>query len=153
MNTSIGMKMPRFHGRRSEDYGPWRHRSRAARLVKGVWPFVESNYTFSDAAASSETSPVQFEKISARLAKVSGILISALSDAPIRVLLDMDGEPDALLSLLDSRYACSRTVSKIAVQTQLSRMSYTGQNLSACIDEYTPLFHKLDRISPYSRKS
>ena len=35
--TSSGMKLPRFHGNRGEDYGLWRHRLRAACRVKGVW--------------------------------------------------------------------------------------------------------------------
>ena len=49
--TSSGMKQPRFHGNRGEDYGLWRHRLRAACRVKGVWGVVDTTQT------SSTTTP------------------------------------------------------------------------------------------------
>lgn len=72
------------------------------------------------------------------------INISALGDAPLRVVIDTDGEPDAMLRVLDSRYASCRTVSRIAVQTERFRMSYTGKNRSQYVDNYTTIFSKLD---------
>lgn len=60
--------------------------------------------------------------------------------------MDMDEEPDAVLRLLESWYTLNRTVSRIAVQTQLFHRSYAGQNISEYIDEYTTTFFKLDRM-------
>lgn len=44
----------------------------------------------------------------------------------------------------DSSYASNRTVSRIFVQTQLFRMTYTEQNMSEYRDTYTSLFSQLD---------
>ena len=49
---SSGIKVPRFHIRRGEDYGLWRLRLRAACRVKGAWNVVQSD---SDLAVSTTT--------------------------------------------------------------------------------------------------
>ena len=63
-----------------------------------------------------------------------GIIFSALGDAPLRVVMDVDDDFSRMLSLLDARYASNSTVSRIAVQTQLFRMSYKGQDMSSYVD-------------------
>ena len=35
--STSGVKIPRFHGRRDDDYNLWRHRLRAACRIKNVW--------------------------------------------------------------------------------------------------------------------
>ena len=60
--------------------------------------------------------------------------------------MDVDDDPARMLQLLDSRYASNRTVSRIAVQTQLFRMSCNGQDMSSYIDQYTSLFSQLERM-------
>lgn len=145
-DTSSGMKIPRFHGRRGEDYGLWRHRLRAACRVKGVWRVVDSlsdSTTSTESTAGPSTSSVRDQ---VKREKASGIIISSLGDAPLRVVMDVDDDPVQMLKLLDSRYASNRTVSRIAVQTQLFRLSYTGQNMSTYIDQYTTLFSQLERM-------
>ena len=146
-NSGTGIKIPRFHGKRGEDYGLWRLRLRAACRVKGVWNVVESSSDSSTAtdAASGETDTAPSRNI-AKLEKASGIIISALGDAPLRVVLEADDDPKRMLKLLDARYASNRTVSRIAVQTQLFRMRYTDQNMSTYVDQYTSLFAQLERM-------
>lgn len=78
--------------------------------------------------------------------KASGIIITDLGDVPLRVVLEADDDPACMRKLLDARYASSRTASRIAVQTQLSRMSYTGQHMFTFIDQYTALFNQLGRV-------
>lgn len=56
----------------------------------------------------------------------------------------MDDDPGRMLQLLDARYPSNRTVSRIAVQTQLFRMSYNGQNTSEHEDQFSSLFSQLD---------
>ena len=73
-------------------------------------------------------------------------IISALGDALLRVVMDVDDNTARMLQLLDSRYASNRTVSRIAVQTQLFRMSYNCQDMSSHIDQYTSLFSQLVRM-------
>ena len=80
----------------------------------------------------------------AKREKTSGIIISALGDAPLRVVMDAEDDPARMLQLLDSRYASNRTVSRISVQTQLFQMLYTDQNISTYIDQYTSLFSQLE---------
>ena len=46
----------------------------------------------------------------------SGIIVSALSDAPLSVIMDIDDDPARTMQLLSARYASNRTVSRIAVQ-------------------------------------
>ena len=78
--------------------------------------------------------------------KASGIIISALGDSPLRVVLEADDDPKRMLKLLDARYASNRTVSRIAVQTQLFRMRYTDQTMSTYADKYTSLFSQLEQM-------
>lgn len=94
---------------------------------------------------STSTTTVQTRSL-AKHEKASGIIITALGDGPLRVVLEADDDSTRMLQLLDDRYASSRTVSRIAVQTQLFRMSYTGQNMSAYIDHYSSLFNQLERM-------
>lgn len=147
-NTS-GIKIPRFRGRREEDYCLWRLRLRAACRVKGVWGVVASptdtvSITTSDDNATRTAS--ESARQIAKREKASGIIISALGDSPLRVVLEADDDPKRMLELLDGRYASNRTVSRISVQTQLFRMTYTNQNMSSYVDKYTSLFAQLERM-------
>ena len=149
-NGSSGIKIPRFHGRRGEDYGLWRLRLRAACRVKGVWGVVGSSSTSSSSTTTTTTTTDQESPPSARdiskMEKASGIIISALGDSPLRVVLEADDDPKRMLKLLDARYASNRTVSRIAVQTQLFRMRYTDQAMSTYVDKYTSLFSQLEQM-------
>lgn len=145
MGEASVTKIPRFNGRRGEDYGLWRLRLRAACRIKGVWKLVES--TSATTLSSSDDTTImdaQKEKMTAKLEKASAMIISALGDSPLRVVADADGDPARMLMLLDTRYASNRTVSRIAVQTQLYRMRYKGQDMAKYIDEYTALFSQLE---------
>lgn len=144
------LKLVRFHGKRGEDYGLWRMRLRAACRVKGVWNVVESTSETTLASTSQEKDSQQpsssvtaseKEKHLEKLEKASAIIISALGDAPLRVVMEADDDPSKMLRLLDARYASSRTVSRIDVATQLFRMSYKGQNMSSYIDQFTTRTH------------
>lgn len=81
----------------------------------------------------------------AKREKAFGLIVSPLGDAPLRVVLEADDDSTCVVTLLDRRYASNRTVSRIAVQTQLFRMSHTGQNRSMFIEQYTALFTQLER--------
>lgn len=154
--TSTTLKLPRFYGKRNEDYGLWRMRLRAACRVKGVWRAVESGSSSETAEQNSEsleqpsTSDQQASSSMKcdveKSEKASAIIISALGDAPLRVVMEAEDDPARMMKLLDARYASSRTVSRIAVQTQLFRMNYTGQNMSTYIDQFTSLFSQLERM-------
>eukprot|EP00171_Calliarthron_tuberculosum_P008425 IDg8425t1 len=148
------IKIPRFHGRRGDYYGLWRLRLRAICRVKGLWsvveagsfhPFEASTTSSAQDAPSSVGAPI-IAKNTAKLEKASGIIISALGDAPLRVVIDADDNPARMLKLLDARYASNRTVSRIAVQTQLFRMQYTDQNMASYVDTYASLFSQLERM-------
>lgn len=64
-----------------------------------------------------------------KLEKASGTIIFALGNTPRRVVTEADDNPKLLLELLDNRYASNPTVSRIALQTQLYRIRYSGQDL------------------------
>ena len=148
-NSGTGIKIPRFHGKRGDDYGLWRLRLRAACRVKGVWNVVDrtaSSTSTSETTHPGTTAASESAKRVAKREKASGLIISALGDAPLRVVLEADDDPERMLKLLDARYASNRTVSRIAVQTQLFRMTYTNQNMSAYVDQYTSLFSQLERM-------
>ena len=144
-----GIKIPRFHGRRGDDYGLWRLRLRAACRVKGVWGVVESVSGSSTTTTTTTTDvddTVRSTRDIVKREKASGIIISALGDAPLRVVIEAHDNPKRMLQLLDARYASNRTVSRIAVQTQLFRMRYTDQNMSSYVDKYTSLFAQLEQM-------
>lgn len=77
---------------------------------------------------------------------LSGTIISALLDAVIHVGLAPDDDSRHMITLLDRWYPSNRTVSIIAVQTQLFRMQYTGQNISTYNDQYNTLSAQLERM-------
>lgn len=144
---SMSIKIPRFNGRRDDDYGLWRHRLRAACRSKGVWGVVSPPLTTTDTTATGlESTPEASALVLSKREKASGIIICALGDAPSRVVLDADDDPARMVQLLDARYASNRTVSRISVQTQLFRMSYRGQDMSTYIEHYTALFSQLERM-------
>lgn len=60
--------------------------------------------------------------------------------------MDMEEGPDAMLRLLDPRYASSRTVCRVAVQTQLFRMSFIGKRCPNLLVSVILLPRKLDRM-------
>lgn len=55
-------RIPRFHGRRGEDYGLWRLRLRAACRVNGIWNVVETMSSVSSSSGSA-TEILQAEKL------------------------------------------------------------------------------------------
>jgi len=162
--TSTTLKLPRFYGKRNEDYGLWRMRLRAACRVKGVWSAVDSSSSSETTEQNSETtkqpsasdqpssssdqpSPSSSKKCNVeKREKASAIIISALGDTPLRVVMEAEDDPARMMKLLDARYASSRTVSRISVQTQLFRMNYSGQNMSTYVDQFTSLFSQLERM-------
>ena len=101
-------------------------RLRAICRIKGVWSVVENKITTEQSEPSSGTTEnvSAATRSTAKKEKASGIIISALGDAPLRVVIEAEDDPAKMIQLLDARYASNRTVSRIAVQTQLFRMSY-----------------------------
>ena len=114
-----------------------------------MWNVVNTGTSDSSASATTETdaaTPTLSSRTAAKREMACGIIISALGDAPLRVVMDVDDDPGKMLDLLDARYASNRTVSRIAVQTQLFRMSYSGQDMASYVDQYTSLFSQLERM-------
>lgn len=72
--------------------------------------------------------------------KASGIIRSALGDAPLRVVIEAEDGPAKMSKLLDARYASNPTVSRISVQTQLFRMAYKDQDMASYIDQISSLW-------------
>ena len=67
--------------------------------------------------------------------KAPAIINSALGDTPLLEVMEAENDPARTMKHLDARYAYSRTVSRISVQTQLFPMNYTGQNMSTFVDQ------------------
>lgn len=76
--------------------------------------------------------------------------MSALDDARLRAVLEADDDSARMIKLFDGRYASNGIVSRIAVQTQLFCMRYSGQNMSGYIDRYTSLYPQFKRIGKNS---
>lgn len=116
---------------------------RAACRLKRVWDAVEDSR-----AASSETTiaAIVDARGSINREQPLGIITTALGDVSLRVVIEADDDPARMMKLLDVEYMSSRNVSRITVQTQLFRMSYTGQNMSTFIDQYTSLCNQVERV-------
>lgn len=97
---STGIKIPRFQGDCGEDYGLWCSRFRALCCLKGVWDVVEHSI---DESSETTTLSVPEARLFAKLEKASGIIVSALGHAPLRVISGAEDEPSRMISLLDSR--------------------------------------------------
>jgi gag-polypeptide of LTR copia-type len=136
---SSSHKIPRFNGKRGEDYGLWRLRLRAACRAQRLWSLV-------DAAATRATATSTSDDVTVNKERACSIIIAALGDSPLRVVADVDDEPDRMLALLDDRYAFSRAASRIAIQTQLYRKIYNSGDMATFIDEFGTLFSQLERM-------
>lgn len=64
--------------------------------------------------------------------------------------MDVGDELERMIRLLDERYASRQTVSRIAIQTKLFRLSYNGQNMSTYIDQFTSLLSQLERMEKHA---
>lgn len=95
---------------------------------------------------SRSTTPQTSSSTRAKRDKACKVIICALRDAYFRVVINVDDDPGRMLQLLDARYACNWTVSHIAVQTPLLRMSFDGQDMSKYVDRFVTLFYQLDRM-------
>jgi hypothetical protein len=132
-NSSSSDRIPRFTGKRGEDYGLWRLRLHGACRAKKLWPLVDPDVK----CGSSISAP---EKVAENKELACSIIVAALGDARPRVVADVDDKPNVMLKLLDERYASSRAASRIAIQTQLYRKTYDGSDKAKLIDEYCSLF-------------
>ena len=121
----------------------------AACRVKGLWNVVKAAQSSVTTSSSNITTAPQSQenaRIIAKHEKASGMIISALGNAPLRVVIEADDDLHRMLQLLDGRYASNRTVSRIAVQTQLFRMSYKNQNMASYVEKFTSLFSQLEQM-------
>ena len=140
--SSTSFKIPCLEGKQGEDYGLWRIRLRAICPTRGVWSVGEKKRTTEQSEPSSGTTEniSSATRSTAKREKASGIIISELGDAPLRVVIEAEDDPARMIQLLDARYASNRTVSRIAVQTQLFRMSYSDQDMASYVDQFSSLF-------------
>lgn len=76
------------------------------------------------------------------------MMVVGLVDASLRVVMPKIGRASEMLSLLHARYASSRTVSRIAVQTKHFRIRYTGGDMSRYADESPSLLNQLAQMGP-----
>ena len=79
-------KIPRFHGKRGEDYGLWRLRLRAVCRIKGVWNVVETSPSDSYTSDITAGNTADSARRIAKMEKASGIIICALGNSPLRVI-------------------------------------------------------------------
>ena len=122
--SSRTSRVPVFNGTSQDDYGLWRLRLRAELRTKGVWKYVNPNTSSSTSSTTSGTTALA-DNVEV-LEKASAIIISSIGDGPLRVIEDVDDDPQKMLRMLDERYASNRATSRIAVQTQLYRKVYGG---------------------------
>lgn len=122
----------------------WRARLRATWKIESVWQAIESPTSDYNTDITKAVQTVYRQ--TATLGKALGMIISGLGDAALRIVLEFEDDSARMLKLLDSRYSSSRTVSRIAVQTQLFRVSYKDQNMSSYIDHYASLFSQFERM-------
>jgi hypothetical protein len=136
--TSPLHKIPRFHGKRGEDYGLWRLRLCAVCRAKNMWKLVDL-----DAASASR---VASDQDSEKQECACSIIIAALDDSPLRIVADVYEDTIRMIMLLDDLYASSRAASRIAVQTELNRNTYRGGNISTFINEFGTLYSHIERM-------
>lgn len=86
---SAPLKIRWFHGQDNDNYGLRRMRLRATCRIKGVWDAVEpTTEAMSDSSTTSSVDP----RLKSTREKASGIITSALSDTPLRVVIDADDD-------------------------------------------------------------
>jgi hypothetical protein len=81
--TSSSHKIPRFHGKRGEDYGLWRLRLRAVYRAEKLWSLV-------DPAAASASSALASDQDIENKERACSIIIAALGNSPLHVVADVD---------------------------------------------------------------
>jgi hypothetical protein len=106
---------------------------------------ADSVTTFSDTAVALQSDVDS--KAARQMECASPLIVSALGDdATLRIEADADGDPTKILCLLGARYASSRAVSRIVVQTALHRKAYNNDDMSVCMDEFASLFAQLEHM-------
>lgn len=85
------------------DYALWRSRVEAACFSKGLEDVLQNSNDRKDTSEEHKT----------RRLHSSNIIVSAFSDAPLRVVRNVIGEPVEMMEKLDVRYDSKSTASKI----------------------------------------
>lgn len=91
-------KIQKFNGRHHDDYSLWRLRAEIALKGKGFWCKLQDEKCETDVKD-----------------KASALIVGALGDAALRVCSSEIGSPLKMLELLDSRFASSRTTTRISI--------------------------------------
>lgn len=113
---------------------------------EGCLGMADTTQALSVITYSNTDQAYDFPRTMANRVEALGIIISAPGNAPLRNVMDLDDDLSRMLQLLDSWKGATRTVSRIAVQKQLHRMSHYSQNMASNIDQYKSLFSRLERI-------
>ena len=117
----------------------WSARTETTLAAEEVLRVVTTNVVGNATAAE----PLS-EELEKSVSTARSILMRGLGDKPLRLCLSVKDNPFLMWSRLSDRYAVTNVVTKVQLQTRLSKLSYQGQTMSDFIDIFEEIFNRLD---------
>lgn len=124
--------IPKYDGKPTSDFNLWCKRLQAILDGKGLWRYI---------ALNEEDNDEEDER-----RKVSSIIVQALTDKPLRVIINDIGNPRMMMEKLNHRYASSNMTSRMSLMFQLLHLKYKGGEMGEYVDKYTCLLDQLESM-------
>lgn len=132
-------RLHKFHGKPGEDFYLWCARTEAALGSKEVLHVVVTDVVGESVEGLSD-------ELKLSIAQARAIIIQGLGDKPLRLCLSDKDNPFKMWERLRDRYAVSNVVTRVQLQTRLSRLAYSDQAMSDFIDEFEECFNRLSAM-------
>ena len=130
-------RIHKFYGTVQEDFQLWQARTEAALQSKEVLHVVVC-----DAIGTEDPEALPAETQLA-IAQARAIIIQGLGDRPLRVCISEKRNPYKMWARIKDRHAVVNVATRVQVQSRLSRMSYTSQDMPQYIDTFEEIFNRL----------
>lgn len=131
----------KFLGKPGGDFLVWSIRTKAALAAKKVFHVVLTDVV--GAAGENDLSDEQTLGVSEAIS----IIIQGLGDKPLRLCARTENNPFVMWTKLRERYHVSNVVTKVQLQTRLTKLRYASQIMSDFIDSFEEFFNRLAGMS------
>lgn len=136
-------KCYKFSGNAGEDFQLWETRTEAALAAKEALFVVLSDVIgeAGDAGLSDEQPKI--------VGQAWAVLIQGLGDKPLRMCMQFKTNPFQMWQKLHERYVVTNVVTKVQLQTRLSKHVYRGQVMSDYVDMFEEIFNRLSGMGSH----
>ena len=130
-------RIHKFYGKPHEDFQLWQVRTEAALQSKELLYVMEA-----DAVGANYPSTLSAESQLA-IAQARAIIVQGLGDRPLRVCISEKTNHYKMWRPLKEIYAVVNVATRVQLQSRLSRVRYTKQEMPQYIDTFEEIFNRL----------